>query len=578
MIRGRTLAAFLGVSLAVAWGVFACSSGGRTRADAGGDGGTEDASDGSQSDSAEGGDELDAVRLDGGTPSLVALSVSSTKTADASMTSTDASPPIMLVPSFSPGVYDYYVRCAAGANALTVSMTASPGALSLLTQPLASGSLPKQTVSVTVNENEAIVAAATDGTSTQEYWVRCLPHDFPTLQMNLHPEAGTPTPGYYLIGDAITRDGGGYAMVLDGHGVPVWYYGNPGIVLNVDSVLEGTISFYDNPAYQIDQLTPPNTTSLSGLTLSEHELRVLPNGDYLLITAPVTSGLDMTGLSLPLPDGGSQPMGPDGTIEDCVVVELSPSGSPVPIWKWVASQHLDPVKDCTFPQEAMDLSLPDGGLVADPFHCNSIDVEPVTGNLLVSARHMDSVFYIDQATGKILWKMGGTDFTKDNATYVSVSDPFYRQHDARFQGNWTSSTCGGGSGQISVFDDETMKAGPARAVIYDVSVGGSDGGTSADCGMGSDGGTGQATVAWQYKGTGTSVAMGSFRIFADGSRVIGWGYASVNHTAFSEVDLGMNDLLDFDLDFASVDGTYRAIKLPLSALDLDVLRSTAGVP
>jgi hypothetical protein len=43
----------------------------------------------------------------------------------------------------------------------------------------------------------------------------------------------------------------------------------------------------------------------------------------------------------------------------------------------------------------------------DPFHCNSIDVEPATGNLLVSGRHMDSIFYIERSTGKILWKMGG---------------------------------------------------------------------------------------------------------------------------------------------------------------------------
>ena len=46
--------------------------------------------------------------------------------------------PGSLVPSFSPGVYDYYVRCAAGTNALTVSMTASSGAKGSLVQPKAS--------------------------------------------------------------------------------------------------------------------------------------------------------------------------------------------------------------------------------------------------------------------------------------------------------------------------------------------------------------------------------------------------------------------------------------------------------
>jgi arylsulfotransferase ASST len=519
----------------------------------------------------------DAPGLDGGTPSLVALSVSSTVTADAAADAGgDASAPIELVPPFTPDVHDYYVQCGAGMNALTVSMEASPGARSLLTQPVPSAALPKQTLSLTVNEGQAIVAAATDGTATEEYWVRCLPHDFPPLQMNLHPEAGVPTPGYYLIGNAITRNGAGYAMVLDSRGVPVWYYRTAEIVFNVDSVIPGTISFYDPAAYEIDQLAPPSTTTLPSLIRSEHELRVLPDGgDYLLITSPLTTGIDLTGMSLPLPDGGSQPLGEGGTIEDCVIDQIDSSGTIV--WYWIASEHLDSVKDCTFPQAALNLALPDGGVAADPFHCNSIDVDPTTGNLLVSARHMDSVFYIDKSTKTILWKMGGNAFTKDGATFipVSVSDQFYRQHDARLQPGWSACT----GGQITLFDDETMMPGLARAVVYDVSFGPGDGGTGGDCGTAGDGGTAQATVAWQYAGTSSSVAMGSFRILDDGSRVVGWGFNSVNHTAFSEVDDAGNDLLDFNMDYANVDGTYRAIKVPLDAgLDLSVLRSTSGNP
>ena len=125
-------------------------------------------------------------------------------------------------------------------------MTASSGASSLLLQPIPSPTLPAQTLSVSVPVNQAIVAAATDGTATVEYWVRCLPPDFPLLQWTPHPEAGAITPGYYMVGTDEPTTSGCYAMVLDGNGVPVWYaQALPALgwcVFDVDSVVPGAIS------------------------------------------------------------------------------------------------------------------------------------------------------------------------------------------------------------------------------------------------------------------------------------------------------------------------------------------------
>src|SRR5580692_4311087 len=61
----------------------------------------------------------------GTTPYLVDLSV-------APATASDASAGIVLVPGFSPGVQDYYVRCGDGPVSVTVTMTASSGAKSAL--------------------------------------------------------------------------------------------------------------------------------------------------------------------------------------------------------------------------------------------------------------------------------------------------------------------------------------------------------------------------------------------------------------------------------------------------------------
>jgi|HubBroStandDraft_2_1064218.scaffolds.fasta_scaffold38306_2 hypothetical protein len=555
--------------LLVASGALACSSS-STASDGGPDGTSP--TDGGSKDASDSATPKDASKDrsspgDAEMPSLVELNVTS-----------KASPPLTLIPAFSPTVYDYYVRCAAGSNELTVSMTASLGAESKLTSPITSPALPKQTLPVKVNEGAAIVAVASEGTAATPYWVRCLPSDFPVLQWSPHTEAGTPTAGYYLVGSFKPPTGeSGYAMVLDSRGVPVWYYlqtGGIGVV-NVDTVVDGAVSFIPSPSpkpYEILQLSPWGVTKVGNPGQDdEHELRPLSGGSFMIIASPLEAGIDLTGLTLPLPDGGAAALGPNSDIHTCNILELDSTGTVT--WSWLGLDHLDPVKDCTYPQSS---GTGDAGLIIDPFHCNAIDVDPDNGNLLLSARHMDSVVYIEKATGKILWKLGGAEYTKDNATYVTVSDPFYRQHDARLQPGWSAS-CSGGSGQISMFDDETAAPGPARAVVYDVSVGAGDGGSAGDCGVAVD--AGAAARVWQYQGTVSSIVLGSFRIGADGSRVIGWGLrAPAKSVTFTEVDIHGNDEIDFTIDPGSGNTSYRAIKVPLTAFDLSTLRSTSGHP
>ncbi len=507
---------------------------------------------------------------DAAAPSLIDLGVSALSPAD-------ASPPLTLVPPFSSNVHDYYVRCAAGTNELAVSMTASPGAESVLLQPIPSHASPKQRISLRVKENQAIVAAATLGTATTEYWIRCLPHDFQPMEMSRHLEAGAVTPGYYLVGDEQANAAGvAYAMVVDGNGVPVWYYRQPqtdllaGLstgVFDVDVVVSGAISFvpWHSPGFlspfEVHRLSPVKTTGVSGtgVALDPHELRLLSNGNFLLFTDQTESGVDLTGYPLKQPDGAA--FGPNGSIVPCDIVEVDPAGSVV--WRWVGTDHFDPVNDSTAPETA---NGPDGAPVADPFHCNSIDIDAQSGNLLISSRNMDSIFYIDRSSGKVLWKMGGTTHTKDGAPYIPVPDPFFRQHDARFQSGW-SARCGG-QGQISLFDDETSEPNTARAVVYDVNVGaGAD--STAKCG------TAGATLTWQRAGSAQSQFMGSFRILSDGSRIIGWGFGGQRGLVFTEVDVQGNDLLDFY--FTDGSSSYRSIKVPLAALDLRAMRNTAGL-
>jgi hypothetical protein len=537
------------LALALASSVLACSEAGSAL-------GTKDAGTRAQDGAADvakppkeaAASEAGTPGLEAGAPYLKTLEIASSGTADGSAS-------IELVPAFSPTVFDYYVLCAAGPNAVSVSMSASPGASSALSQPDKSPASPQQTLSVSVAENQAIVATATAGKMTTEYWVRCLPQGFPPLQLDAHPEAGTPPPGYYIVGNSGSPPG--YPMVLDGNGVPVWYTASAmSGVDDVDNVVSGAISFFKtwtSDPVSVLSLDPLATAQAapSDMELDTHELRVLSNGDYLVFSYPLLTGLNLTGI----PNIDVADAGVEGTqIFDCVVVEFSPKTGNV-VWTWVASDHFDPVQDSVSAGMANQL----GVIAVDAFHCNSIDVDPNNGNLLVSTRNMSSVFYIDRSTGAVVWKMGGSSYSKDGAIYVPVSDPFIQQHDARLQG-WSETS---GKGQISVFDDQSSGTEPARALLLDVTTG--VGGTTPG-----------ATVAWQYKAQGNSSDRGSFRISPDGSRVIGWGHNVAAGLVFTEVDDQGHDLMDFY--FPNYGISYRAIKVPLSTFDLEVLRNTAGLP
>jgi hypothetical protein len=462
--------------------------------------------------------------------------------------------PLALTPAFSPSVYDYYVRCAEGTNALTVTTTAAAGETTAMLQPTTTTPASSHTADLVVAENQAIVVNAAMGSVTTEYWIRCLPHNFPRLSMTRHSGSGAVVPGYYLVGDTFYSSGElGYAMALDGNGTPVWYgvTSNGAGAKDVDSLEPNTISFVpiagytfgtDEGQFELHALNPVGTTFVKSIAVpvDTHELRRLANGDYLVFASPVVTGVDLTGLNS---------YGADEDILNCVIQEVTPGAEVA--WQWAATDHFDIVKESTASETQTATNLAGQSVtVVDPFHCNSIDVDD-SGNLLVSARHMDALFLIAKTTGKVAWKMGGAHYNKDGAALIQViGDPmngFYRQHDARFQPD----------GTISLFDDQTFMPGPARALVVSYDVG-----------------SGTASIVWQYKGKASVGAMGSVTILPDGSRVIGWGTAGGGNPTFTEVDQTGDDLLDFS--FSDGDSSYRALKIPSSAIDIGTLRRAVG--
>ncbi|HEX4513512.1 MAG TPA: arylsulfotransferase family protein [Polyangiaceae bacterium] len=419
--------------------------------------------------------------------------------------------PLALSPKFSTSTFDYVVRCAEGPNPVEITVVDSNGST---------------TTPATLTEDEEYVVRG--------YSIRCLPHDFPPITISGN---GTPTPGWYLLSSQT------YAMVLDTNGTPVWYARGTS-VLDVDSLAPNHLSFFPNASgsfgvnlaagFQLDWLDTTQVVDVHAVTTPTdgHELRRLSDGSHLLFTYSLAAHTSLVGLGT---------FGPDETMVDCSIQQIDPQGQVA--WTWSASDHVDPITETLSP------ILETTGEV-DVFHCNSIDVD-AAGNLLVSLRETNAVYYIDRSTNRILWKLGGTPANKDGATWIPVvSDPegsFSEQHDARF----------GPNGHVTLFDDHSgAQTGVARGVDYFVDL------------------TNQtATFSWQYVGTGQSQYEGSFRRESDGESVIGWGFVPNDQRVLTEVDAQGHDVFDVKLGGAI---SYRAIKVPRSELDVSLLRTAAA--
>jgi hypothetical protein len=428
--------------------------------------------------------------------------------------------PLAMTPAFSPDVHDYAVRCAAGDNPVTVTMTTSAGT---------------NTLAFDLLEDQAVVVQG-------DYWIRCLPHDFPELVVTTHADAGAPTPGYYLLNSSA------FAMALDTRGTPVWYQRGTN-VLNVDSPAHDTLTFSPNASkgpYGVDTTTEFDIRTLDDLGSSSvqyvgnptdgHELLSLKTGNHIVQSYIIQSGWDLTGL---------KSFGSNETMVNCSIQEVDGSGNVV--WSWLATDHVDPVQESVQPV----VNTVNNVSIVDPFHCNAVDVD-ATGNLLVSMRHASAVYYVDRSTGSVLWKLGGTTYNKDGAPDIQVqNDPqttFSMQHDARLLPN----------GDVTMFDNHGVIAGVARCVEYSL-----------------DHNANTASVVWQYLGIGASSYEGSCRRYADGESVVGWGHIVTDPRVMTEVDANGNDVLD--VAFADTSNvSYRAVKVPLSQLDIGVLRTATG--
>jgi hypothetical protein len=157
------------------------------------------------------------------------------------------------------------------------------------------------------------------------------------------------------------------------------------------------------------------------------------------------------------------------------------------------------------------LLFPNGGTVFalednDYVHVNSIQELEPSGDILVSARQLDTVFIIDRKTGDVKWSLGGR-FSRVTQSRPA-GDPrggFSHQHYVRIAGN-----------RLLVFDNGNLFPDlPSRAVVYQL-----------------DSQPPNKMVFQFPEPNGKQrYSLGSVQLLQDNQLLIGWG-------AVNEVDMG----------------------------------------
>jgi hypothetical protein len=456
--------------------------------------------------------------------------------------------PLSLLPGFRARAHDYAVYCPDRSNSLSVVAYGIAGT----TITVEGRSSPGQWIGrVTVAQDEAIVVRVAGAGASEEYWVRCLPPGFPALDV---ARPGTTTPGYYLIDNAVLGGGPFYVIMLDAYGAPVWYKETATRRVDIKAMPGGLIGMLPNA------FTPDNEFELRNLTgervggvkyvdqdpdtrgLTDfHDAILLRNGNYLL----------MSYTNRTLPGAAAifgQTCGDGNTIYDFTMQEVTPANAPV--WTWNSFEHFAFAETTT---ATCWNALPSpGDLGNDIIHPNSFE-ELGDGDILVSARNMNTVFRVDRQTGRVVWKIGGQNGNQnpDRPTvFRFVNDPlngFCTQHDARILRN----------GNLHLFDNHGCGGNDARSVEYRL-----------------DPAAGTATLVRQIKADPAyySPYVGSSRRQADGTTVVSWG--GRGNPQFTEV--GDDGAVLMRVGYADDSLTYRTVKVPVGTWTLNQLRNTAG--
>jgi len=287
-----------------------------------------------------------------------------------------------------------------------------------------------------------------------------------------------------------------------GRPVLTWWRGRP------PNGGDGNYTLFDDSYHRLMALQAGN-----GLIGDVHEFLITPR-DTALLTIYNRKRLDLTSI------GGPK----DGWIWDGIVQELDVATGRV-LFEWHSYPQIGLRESYSRPPPKQ---LGTKSFPYDYVHLNSVALDR-DGNLLVSARNTHAIYKIGRRTGKIIWRLGGT----NNDFRLGPGVRFAWQHDARRQPD----------GTITLFDNEAEpKRGPqSRVLVLNVNER-----------------MRQAKLVRTYTHTPPLLSgnQGNAQFLPDGHVVVGWG----QRPYVTEFDRRGRVLLDLRIGGA-LTNNYRAYRL-----------------
>jgi hypothetical protein len=431
----------------------------------------------------------------------------------------------VLDPEFAWSGSQYVARC--DGDGLTLDFTIPKGWTVSANGSGLSGTGPEQTFPVAAGEPVRIVIRERSTGKRHRSLVRCLPDDFPPFDFSRFRSGG---PRLFMVQTAYN-----YAAIFGPDGVPVWWTKASGNPNNAQVRPDGKLmwdpvdgSSLDTGDYQVFSLTARAIRTISSPTgdeLDVHDIQYLPNGHLVVGTQTFVDDVDTTSY------GGVA----DSRIRNMNIQELTKGGKLVRSWNSEDHIGLDET-----PQFWWDYLTSGASTTYDVSHWNAVELDG--RYMYLSFRHLDAIYKVDRFTGKIVWKLGGTE-TPKSLRVVGDSEeyPLRGQHDVRLLKD----------GTLTVFDNRSYLVGGPRGVSFRIN---------------DDRGTARVVGEIRDPILDGAFCCGSFRKVGD-DYLIGWGlHGADNYVGAYRSDSKPIYRLHFPLGF-----TYRANPVPPGSVSVDQL-------
>ena len=346
-----------------------------------------------------------------------------------------------LVPGFEWGVKTYGARCLGDGLSLTVDGV--DGWKTAVGSGSASGGDLDTHLDLASGDGVRITFVRRDGEQVRTY-IRCLPEDMPEFDFESFQGGG---PRFFTVQMAPR-----YAVTLSRDGAPVWWLAAEHLPFDSKILPDGTVGwngggldgFVDSGRWEVHSLTGRSirtVSSSSGGVIDIHDYLELPNGNDLVGAPTYEFGVDTSAY------GGSS----SAAIRNTAMEELTPKGELVRRWNSEDHIGLDETPDYWWAS-----LLGGAGVGYDVSHWNAVDV--VGKFMYLSYRHLDAVYKVNRRTGRIVWKLGGTETPKSLEVLGDPRGdyPLSGQHDVNVLPD----------GTITIFDNAVGFGQLPRGVHY----------------------------------------------------------------------------------------------------------------